>query len=92
MEAAKISAGALRNQIAATEKQLQELKNQLAGLEAEDEADGQPAQPDGDAHLKESRDRNIPKWPLTQEEYNRYGRQMIVSSIGIQGWWCYSES
>jgi adenylyltransferase/sulfurtransferase len=89
MEAAKISADALRNQIAATEKQLQELKIQLAGLEVKDEADGQP---DRDAHLKESRDRNISKWPLTQEEYNRYGRQMIVSSIGIQGWWCYSES
>jgi hypothetical protein len=25
------------------------------------------------------------KWPLTPEEYSRYGRQMIVSSIGIQG-------
>jgi hypothetical protein len=25
------------------------------------------------------------KWPLSQEEYSRYGRQMIVPSVGIQG-------
>lgn len=85
MEAAKKSAETLKNQIAATEKQLQELKNQLAGLEADDKADTQPAQPDDDEDPKKPREGEIPKWPLTQEEYNRYGRQMIVSSIGIQG-------
>jgi len=25
------------------------------------------------------------KWPLELEEYKRYGRQMIVPNIGIQG-------
>lgn len=25
------------------------------------------------------------KWPLSSEEYKRYGRQMIVPNIGIQG-------
>ncbi len=92
MEAAKISAAALRDQIDATEKQLQQLRNQLAGLESEDKADRQPAQPDDDEHLTNLRGGDIPKWPLTQEEYNRYGRQMIVSSIGIQGWLCSSRA
>jgi adenylyltransferase and sulfurtransferase len=86
MEAAKISAEALRNQIAATEKQLQELRDQLAGLEYIDKADAQPPQPCEDGQLQDPGKRDVPKWPLTQEEYSRYGRQMIVSSIGIQGW------
>lgn len=85
MEAAKISVEALRNQIAATERQLQELRDQLAGLESEDKADRQPPQPHEDGQPQDSREGDIPKWPLTQEEYNRYGRQMIVSSIGIKG-------
>lgn len=25
------------------------------------------------------------KWPLSPEEYKRYGRQIVVPSIGIQG-------
>jgi adenylyltransferase/sulfurtransferase len=25
------------------------------------------------------------KWPLSSEEYKRYGRQMIIPNIGIQG-------
>lgn len=85
MEAATISAEAIRSQIAATEKQLQELKNQLAGLQSVDKADAQPAQPDDNEHREKSGQGDIPKWPLTQEEYNRYGRQMIVPGIGIQG-------
>jgi adenylyltransferase/sulfurtransferase len=85
MEAAKVSTEALRNQIAATEKQLQELKIQLARLESKDKADNQPAQPDDDERPQKLMQGDIPKWPLTQEEYSRYGRQMIVSSIGIQG-------
>jgi adenylyltransferase/sulfurtransferase len=91
MEAAKISAEALRNQIAATEKQLQELRDHLAGLESLDKADAQPPQPCEDG-LQDSREGDIPKWPLIQEEYNRYGRQMIVSSIGIKGWQCTSKT
>ena len=85
MEAANISAETLRNQIAATEKQLQELRDQLAGVESLDKADAQLPQPREDVQLQDSRGGDVPKWPMTQEEYNRYGRQMIVSSIGIKG-------
>ena len=85
MEAAKSSANILRSQIAATEKQLQELKKQLAGLESQDKAESQPPQPNNEEQPEKSRGYITSKWPLTQEEYNRYGRQMIVSSIGIHG-------
>jgi len=85
MEAAKLSAETLRSQIAATEKQLQELRDQLAGLESPDKADSQPQQPCEEGQLEDTSNRDVPKWPLNQEEYNRYGRQMIVSSIGIKG-------
>lgn len=85
MEAAKLSAETLRSQIAATEKQLQELRDQLAGLESPDKADSQPQQPCEEGQLEDSSNRDVPKWPLNQEEYNRYGRQMIVSSISIKG-------
>ena len=39
-----------------------------------------------------SSDRHFPevgedrKWPLHPEEYKRYGRQMIMPEIGLEGW------
>lgn len=85
MEAASISAETLRTQIATAEKQLKALKDQLAGLESADKADNQPPQPRHDEQLENSTNGKSTTWPLTQEEYNRYGRQMVVPSIGIQG-------
>jgi adenylyltransferase/sulfurtransferase len=61
----------LRAQITATEEQLAGLKRDLANAEAQSES---PAENDGER-----------RWPLLQEEYKRYGRQMIVSQIGLQG-------
>jgi adenylyltransferase/sulfurtransferase len=72
MEAANTSAEALRAQIAATESELQRLKSQLAKIEEK----------------KATNETNLvthSKWPLSQEEYKRYGRQMIVPGFGIQG-------
>lgn len=83
MEAARINAESLRNQIAAAEKHLQDLKNQLAGLEPQEEASTLLSQPHEDRHLDVLGEG---AWPLRQEEYNRYGRQMIIPSIGLQGW------
>lgn len=70
METSNIRAQALREQIAVTEKELQNLKDQLASIEA------QPKKDDGTKNSK---------WPLSAEEYLRYGRQMIVPSIGMEG-------
>lgn len=82
MEAANASAQALREQILATEAQLHKLKNELAQVEASAGARGF-----SNSSLSESpvTQQNGKRWPLSEEEYKRYGRQMIVPSIGIQG-------
>ena len=79
MNIATESADSLRQQIAVTEKQLNKLKEQLANVEAQldvrniqQEETASPVTP--------------AKWPLSSEEYKRYGRQMIVPNIGIKGW------
>jgi adenylyltransferase and sulfurtransferase len=68
--------GFLKQRIIETERQLQKLKDQLASVEAEREE----GQNDINASPVTSE-----KWPLGSEEYKRYGRQMIVPNIGIQG-------
>lgn len=82
MNSANVSAGALRELISETEAQLQRLKDQLAQVEAENPVDwvnGSTVSDEaGNVTSQE-------KWPLTAEEYKRYGRQLIVPSVGIQG-------
>ncbi|KAG0651098.1 Sulfurtransferase uba4 [Hyphodiscus hymeniophilus] len=81
MESANASAEALRKQIVCTEAELARLKLQLAQVEA-----GASAQEtDGLSIDEQSASPVTKKWPLLPEEYKRYGRQMIVPSIGIQG-------
>ncbi|KAI3320104.1 adenylyltransferase [Xylariaceae sp. AK1471] len=67
----------LKVQISKTEDELQQLKAQLAELESpplEAQAQGQSTV----ISLEW-------KWPLKEEEYARYGRQLILPSIGIKG-------
>lgn len=80
MESENNDAGALRQLILATELRLENLKNELAEVERR----GSPNRltEEGPDELESLKDN---KWPLTPEEYLRYGRQMIVPSIGIQG-------
>lgn len=88
---------ALKEQIAAAEQHLLQLKQQLAELEryavssdtapqlsATDptqNATSRDAQKDYDI----TREPPSHKWPLLQDEYRRYGRQMIVDQVGLQG-------
>lgn len=70
---------ALRAQVAATESQLAQLKQELSSAEH------------AATTAKKRRDENSngagkTKWPLLDEEYKRYGRQMIVEEIGLKGW------
>lgn len=71
----------LRAQITATEAQLAGLKRDLANAEQAAQAETattaeiQPEDRNGDGR----------RWPLLQEEYKRYGRQMIVSQVGLKG-------
>lgn len=80
MESENDEAQALRQLILATELRLENLKEELAEVETRGPRHGRGERPDELESLKDS------KWPLTAEEYLRYGRQMIVPSIGIQGW------
>lgn len=59
----------LRREIAKREVELAELKSQLALAESETRRAEQEA---------------AWKWPLSQHEYDRYSRQMIVPKFGIQ--------
>ncbi|KKK26510.1 hypothetical protein ARAM_001004 [Aspergillus rambellii] len=71
----------LRSQIAATEAQLAGLKRELQ--DAEEAALKSRTQGPASA-VPDHRD--LPrKWPLLGEEYRRYGRQMIVPQLGLQG-------
>lgn len=71
MESSNNKVQALKDQIVVTEKELSRLKEQLASIEEN--------QSSGKDETKAS------KWPLNPEEYLRYGRQMIVPSIGVGG-------
>jgi len=76
-------AAALREQITAAALKLHSLKAELANLEAQDVSEklGKlKATDENESHVTQG------KWPLSSEEYKRYGRQMIVPNIGIQGW------
>ncbi|OJJ50796.1 hypothetical protein ASPZODRAFT_21315 [Penicilliopsis zonata CBS 506.65] len=75
MDSLEHSCASLRAQIAATEKQ-------LAGLKRELEIAEKAAAATKTGHEKESSGR---KWPLLEEEYKRYGRQMIVPQLGLPG-------
>jgi len=79
MDSATASAESLRKQIFDTEDELKRLKEQLASVEAQEGLEG--------LHLSNGGLVTKTKWPLTAEEYRRYGRQMIVPSVGIEGTW-----
>lgn len=70
----------LRAQISATEAHLAGLKRDLADAEKV----AQSTRPTNDEQ-DERRKGTEYRWPLLQEEYRRYGRQMIVSQIGLEG-------
>lgn len=73
----------LRDKIQTLEATLHNLKNELAAAEAQ--RNGQPnglqrsEKPDKGAEVDEW------PWPLQQSEYQRYGRQMIVPQVGLEG-------
>ncbi|KAL4894732.1 Molybdopterin-synthase sulfurtransferase [Aspergillus ambiguus] len=70
----------LREQISATETQLAGLKRALE--EAERAAAHTKAH---SADNEDNRDEKPRRWPLLDEEYRRYGRQMIVPQLGLPG-------
>ncbi|KAI6351549.1 Urmylation protein [Pyricularia grisea] len=80
MEEADKSAEELRAQIAECEATLQSLKEQLAAAEA---AKTPPYS--GSTETDRGSISSSWKWPLAEAEYDRYGRQLILPTVGIQG-------
>ncbi|KAL4947378.1 hypothetical protein BDW69DRAFT_117878 [Aspergillus filifer] len=75
----------LRTEIAAAETQLAKLKRELQ--DAEETArtcETQNATATTTTTAEADTQKNS-TWPLLQEEYRRYGRQMIVPQVGLQG-------
>lgn len=70
----------LRAQIAATESQLASLKLDLANAEKAAATEPKTAE-----KTSNTQDTTRSRWPLLQEEYRRYGRQMIVPQVGLDG-------
>ena len=95
MEDVDKTCASLRSEIAATETQLSRLKQELASVEhvaatkairtksPEIRAPKDENEKSEDS-LKQSKSRS--RWPLLDEEFKRYGRQMIVEDIGLKGW------
>lgn len=78
MDTARKSAEQLRVQIAKAEEELKSLREQLAHTEAQEQqqrADTASTDTNGTSW----------KWPLDADEYDRYGRQLILPIVGIQG-------
>lgn len=82
MDTARKSAQQLREQISKAEENLRNLREQLAQAEAYEEAQDQDQEAETDAA---STNGSVWKWPLKAEEYDRYGRQLILPNVGIQG-------
>jgi adenylyltransferase/sulfurtransferase len=71
----------LRAEIFATEAHLVRLKSELVSAEAV--ANSESTTPA--ANRDKGQNGAEPRWPLLPEEYGRYGRQMIVSQVGLPG-------
>lgn len=89
MEVVDDAIQSLRAQIRNTEDQLKQLKRQLEEAEqrkeegnAKDEEQQFPAIP---LSNNPSQANGHWPWPLQPDEYKRYGRQMILPEIGLQG-------
>lgn len=82
MDPARKSAQELREQIAKAEDELRNLREQLVQAEAYEQAQDQ----DHEAQTGAASTNGLAwKWPLEAEEYERYGRQLILPNVGIQG-------
>jgi adenylyltransferase/sulfurtransferase len=84
MENLEQTCASLRAQIAATEAQLADLKRELEIAE-QAAADVKAQDTERTIAADERSGSGTRKWPLLGEEYKRYGRQMIVPQLGLQG-------
>lgn len=78
------SASELRKLISIHEAILAHMKEELARMEAKEEAERK-----SQGHNDDGQSANMAtgewRWPLSAEEYHRYGRQLVLPHVGIQG-------
>ncbi|KAI1465645.1 adenylyltransferase [Daldinia caldariorum] len=77
----------LRHKISQAEKELQDLRRQLEEIEESNSQSQDTNQQFGSTSESENTKHELPewKWPLSEEEYSRYGRQLILPTVGIKG-------
>jgi len=83
----KVLVRLLKSQIIEREEELQRLKNQLAELESSSTRLLSETEAEAEAQPTTTAPAPAPewKWPFREEEYARYGRQLILPSVGING-------
>lgn len=69
----------LQQQVSATEAQLHNLRSELENTEKQIATEKAKSATVNDDFAAQQ------KWPFSQDEYRRYGRQMIVEKIGLEG-------
>lgn len=67
----------LRQRIVRAEAELQNLRSQLDQIEAEETRQREQVPGNGPDPVR--------RWPLQEEEYQRYSRQLILPSVGVEG-------
>lgn len=72
----------LKEQIIAQRTKLVDLETKLAQAECVTPASDPRTEAPGNESITKPRNHT---WPLTDEEFLRYGRQMIVPGIGLEG-------
>lgn len=56
--------------------------------EVEEEEEGSKRNEDDDGRGANGAAAEAWKWPLSAQEYDRYGRQLVLPNVGIQGAFC----
>ncbi|KAJ2900503.1 molybdenum cofactor biosynthetic protein [Zalerion maritima] len=85
MESASVEqAAGLRAKIRDAEENLRKLKEELATLMPEGTNAGAGDEDTPTASMGDDVEDGW-KWPLSAEEYERYGRQLIIPSVGVEG-------
>lgn len=82
MDGAAQCADELRQQITKAEAELSQLREQLAQAESAQKNEEQNVGLDLGSSTNETTGW---KWPLSAGEYERYGRQLILPDVGING-------
>ena len=78
----------LKRQIQDKEAELERLRSRLHAAEGLTAAEGlgQEQKPEPPPSTRDDQPKNTEwKWPLLTDEYERYGRQLLIPEVGVKG-------